>query len=658
MIASMPRHLFEGGTEPEEASLLVRRDGSISDWGAGLDELTGWAEAAARMRPLSALVVPLDPPEMPEPRAFVSGMSWSGLVAVPGVEGAPPQLLDAEVRRASGSDDVRVTLRRRPEPRGVAVSDAGTPAQGRFDRQRLELLLGYMPGFIYTLDRNLNFTSSVGAGLALLNLKPNELVGMNLLELWGVRDPTYEPLACHLRCLAGSTKETYQDVCVGRSIEYRLRPVYDVDGSVVGIASAGFDVTEREHAREEQAKLTAQLRQAQKMEAIGRLAGGVAHDFNNLLTCIMGNLTLAEEHVEDDTRLARFLDGASAAAESAATLTRQLLAFGRKQVIEPRPVNLSSLIERVKGMLERLIGESITLETACAPDVWYVQADPGQLEQVLVNLVVNARDAITGHGAVTVETCNVETSQPDAPPGPPQPGRYVLLSVSDTGRGMSDVVRSKLFEPFFTTKEMGAGTGLGLATVYGAVQQNGGTITVESTLGQGSTFRIFLPRVEPDAASLSSVEIPMPPSSRTRGGTETILLVEDEPLVLDLAACTLEQLGYNVLPCASADEALRRLPEYANRIDLLVTDVVMPRMNGRELASRVASLQPGISVLFSSGYGEDIIAKQGVLDAGLYFIGKPYRPNELAAKVRSILDERVERRAAVVAGMRDATPSA
>jgi len=655
----MPRHLFEGGTEPDEASLLVRRDGSVSAWGAGLDGLTGWGEAAARTRLLSALVVPLDPPEMPEPRAFVSGMSWSGLVAVPGVDGAAPRLLDADVRRANGSDEVRVTLRRRSEPRGVPVSDATTATQNYVDRQRLELLLGYMPGFIYTLDKNLDFTSSVGAGLALLNLKPNELVGVNLVELWGVRDPTYEPLACHLRCLAGSTKETYRDVCVGRSIEYRLRPIYDVDGSVIGIVSAGFDVTEREHAREEQAKLTAQLRQAQKMEAIGRLAGGVAHDFNNLLTCIMGNLTLAEEHVEGDTRLARFLDGASAAAESAATLTRQLLAFGRKQVIEPRPVNLSSLIERVKGMLERLIGESITLETACAPDVWYVQADPGQLEQVLVNLVVNARDAITGHGAVTVETKNFETSQSDAPPGPPQPGRYVMLRVSDTGRGMSDVVRSKLFEPFFTTKETGAGTGLGLATVYGAVQQNGGTITVESTLGQGSTFRIFLPRVEPDAASLSSAEAPpAPPSSRTRGGTETILLVEDEPLVLDLAACTLEQLGYNVLPCASADEALRRLPEYTNRIDLLVTDVVMPRMNGKELASRVASLQPGISVLFSSGYGEDIIAKQGVLDAGLYFIGKPYRPNELAAKVRSILDERVERRSAVVAGIRGATPSA
>jgi two-component system, cell cycle sensor histidine kinase and response regulator CckA len=641
----MPQEIRLRGTEPTEASLLVQRDGSIREWGAALESITGWGEVAARGRTLSAVVVPLEPREMPELKAFVSGMTWSGLVAVPGIEGRPPSVLLAEVRRAPGVDDIRVTLKLRADTRGSAATESATPAQSHFDQQRLELLLGYMPGFIYTLDRDLTFTSSVGAGLSQLNLGQNELVGTNLVELWGVRDPSYEPLACHLRCLAGSTTETYRDVCVGRSIEYQLRPLYDVDGNIAGIISTGFDVTEREHAREEQAKLTSQLRQAQKMEAIGRLAGGVAHDFNNLLTCIMGNLTLAEEQLEIEPRLARYLQGASAAAESAATLTRQLLAFGRKQVIEPRPVNLSTLIERVQGMLERLIGESITLETACAADLWHVQADPGQLEQVLVNLIVNARDAITGHGEITVETRNLETSQPDVPvPGPPLPGRYVMLTVRDTGRGMSDVVRSKLFEPFFTTKETGAGTGLGLATVYGAVEQNGGTITVESTLGQGSTFRIFLPRVEPDPAALSTPEPPaMPPSSRSRGGTETILLVEDEPLVLDLAHCTLQQLGYNVIPCASADEALRRLPEYSNRIDLLVTDVVMPRMNGRELASRAASLQPGISVLFSSGYGEDIIAKQGVLDAGLYFIGKPYRPGELAAKVRSILDERALR---------------
>jgi two-component system cell cycle sensor histidine kinase/response regulator CckA len=651
MVASVPRFLREGDAEPTASAAFIRRDGTVSAWSPELERIAGWSANDACQRLLTELLAPLDPREMPEPKQFVPGMSWSGLVAVAGSGARAPQALRAELRCAPDSEDIRLSLA--PLEASAPADGAGelpSPAQSYIDQQRLALVLGHMPGFVYTVDRNLVFTSSVGAGLSALNLKSGELVGVNLLDLWGVRDPSYEPLACHLRALAGSESETYRDVCVGRSLEYRLQPLRDAAGNIVGVLSTGFDVTERETAREEQAKLTAQLRQAQKMEAIGRLAGGVAHDFNNLLTCIMGNLTLAEEQVESASHIARYLDGASAAAESAATLTRQLLAFGRKQVIDPRPVNLSTLIERVKGMLERLIGETITLRVACAADLWHVQADPGQLEQVLVNLIVNARDAITGHGEILVETRNLETSQPDAPVGPVDPGRYVVLTVKDTGRGMSDVVRSKLFEPFFTTKETGAGTGLGLATVYGAVEQNGGTITVDSTLGEGSTFRIFLPKVDVVVPAERAPEPTQPPpSSHSRGGTETILLVEDEPLVLDLAACTLQQLGYNVIPCASADEALRSLPEYQHRVDLLVTDVVMPRMNGRELAARVTSLAPGISVLFSSGYGEDIIAKQGVLDAGLYFIGKPYRPGELAAKVRSILDERVARVAAVQA---------
>jgi two-component system cell cycle sensor histidine kinase/response regulator CckA len=644
MVASVPRFLREGDAEPAAS---IRRDGTVSAWSPELERITGWSADDARRSSLSELLAPLEPREMPDPKQFVPGMSWSGLVAVAGSGSRAPRPLRAELRCPAGSEDIRLTLAVVDDPALAGrPSELPSPAEGHFDRQRLALVLENMPGFVYTLDRNLTFTSSVGAGLSALNLKSGELVGANLLDLWGVRDPSYEPLACHLRALAGSVTETYRDVCVGRSIEYRLYPLCDAAGIIVGVLSTGFDVTEREQAREEQAKLTAQLRQAQKMEAIGRLAGGVAHDFNNLLTCIMGNLTLAEEQVASASPIARYLGGASAAAESAATLTRQLLAFGRKQVIDPRPVNLSTLIERVKGMLERLIGESITLRVACAADLWHVQADPGQLEQVLVNLIVNARDAIIGHGEILVETRNVETSQPDAPVGPSDAGRYVMLTVRDTGRGMSDVVRAKLFEPFFTTKETGAGTGLGLATVYGAVEQNGGTITVDSTLGEGSTFRIFLPTVEVVAPAEKAQEPTQPPpSSHARGGTETILLVEDEPLLLDLAACTLLELGYNVIPCASADEALRSLPEYQSRIDLLVTDVVMPRMNGRELASRVSSLAPGISVLFSSGYGEDIIAKQGVLEAGLYFIGKPYRPGELAAKVRSILDERGARAA-------------
>jgi signal transduction histidine kinase len=640
MVASIPVVLREGDARLEAPSALVRRDGSIADWSPGIELVSGWTAPRAKSRLLSDLVSPLDPRELPDLRAFTSGTSFSGLVGVAGFESQPPRVAFAELGPVLGRDELCLTLSPPPDASAAEQAPPPDPARGWLEQQKLSLVIESMPGFVYTVDRNFVFTSSTGAGLEALGLKPGQLVGSCLLDMWSVRDPSYEPLASHLRALAGYSA-TYQDVCVGRSIEYRLKPLRDVNGAIVGVVSTGFDVTEREHAKEQQAKLTAQLRQAQKMEAIGRLAGGVAHDFNNLLTCIMGNLTLAEDQAAADPRLKRYLEGASAAAESAATLTRQLLAFGRKQVIEPRAVNLSTLIERVKGMLERLIGESITLRTACAPDLWYVKADPGQLEQILVNLVVNARDAISGHGEIEVETRNVETSQPGGPVGPARPGRYVALSVRDNGRGMSDVVRSKLFEPFFTTKETGAGTGLGLATVYGAVQQNGGTITVDSTLGEGSTFRIFLPMVEVDRAAVQSADAALaPPSSRARGGTETILLVEDEPLVLDLAACTLHELGYNVIPCASADEALRRLPDYPNRIDLLLTDVVMPRMNGKELAARAVSLQPGISVLFSSGYGEDIIAKQGVLDAGLYFIGKPYRPAELAAKVRSILDAR------------------
>jgi two-component system cell cycle sensor histidine kinase/response regulator CckA len=506
--------------------------------------------------------------------------------------------------------------------------------------QRLAHLLGHLPGFCYVVDQKLRFVSSIGAGLAPLELKPNQLVGTELLDLWGTRDPEYEPHACHLRALAGHA-QTYQDVCLGRSLEYQLGPLRGPDGTITGVIGVGFDVTEREQAKQRQAHLTEQLRQAQKLEDIGRLAGGIAHDFNNLLTAIMGHLTLAEEHCPEASALRDHLLACNRAVDSAATLTRQLLAFGRKQVISPRSINLTALIGGIEGMLGRLIGESIHLETRFDQELWNVKADPGQLEQVLVNLVVNARDAIEDHGKIEVSTSNLAADACGAQlPSTLGPADYVVLTVRDTGRGMSDVVRSKLFEPFFTTKERGEGTGLGLATVYGAAQQNGGAVAVESKLGAGSTFSIYLPRY----AGAPETEYPArrPVEKAAAGGNETILLVEDEPIVLELADCTLEQLGYTVLACAGADEALRTLADYAGPIHLLLTDVVMPRMNGKELAARVSALRPGISVLFTSGYGEKIIAKEGVLDPGVNFIGKPYRPVELAKTVRCVLDRRAE----------------
>lgn len=518
------------------------------------------------------------------------------------------------------------------------VTDEVRAGEGPYQlRQRFELMLSHMPGFCYTVDRNLVFTSSVGAGLAVLNLQPYQVVGMTLLELWGTSDPDYEPLRCHLAALDGEVAN-YKDVCLGRSLEYQVCPLRDTQGNVVGAIGVGIDVTEREAAKEQQTKLTERLRQAGKIEAIGRLAGGVAHDFNNLLTCIMGNLTIAERQLEIDPAAARrHLAEANNAVDSSAALTRQLLAFGRRQIIDPHTINLSSLVARVEGMLRRLIGESIALRTRYATDLWNIEADAAQIEQVLVNLVVNARDAITAHGEILVETSNLDVTERTLDvPGTVARGQYVVLSVSDNGRGMSDVVRERLFEPFFTTKQIGDGTGLGLATVYAAVEQSGGVVIVDSELGQGATFKVFLPRshaqLDSEARLMARTEEGAP------GGTERILVVEDEPLVLELAHYTLQQLGYQVLPCAGSDEALRTIADQHQPVDLLITDVVMPRMNGKELAARVRAFQPRISVLFSSGYGEGIMAQPDGLDHGVNFIEKPYRPIELARKVRSVLD--------------------
>lgn len=604
------------------------------NWSVGMQELTGIAPDKGCGLHAESVFVPLHPRQFPTLEELRNTETWSGTAAVANStsERSVPELVTVNFR--AGVDAKRIECWIEPTPR-LSNSNADPVALNtHIDQQRFELVAGHMPAFVYTADRALVFTSSVGAGLAELNLKPGQVVGMSLLDIWGVRDPTYEPLACHLRVLAGSEHETYLDVCNGRSLRYHLRPLRDLESTIIGLVSFGLDVTEQTHALEERDKLQSQLRQAQKMEAIGRLAGGVAHDFNNLLTCIMGNLSLAAMEAGPNSPLAAYLDGASAAADSAAQLTRQLMAFGRKQVIQPRAINLSALVMRMQGMLQRLIGESILLSVNCAQDLGQVHADPGQLEQVLINLVVNARDAITGFGHIWVETRNVDAIGDEAVGGT---GRCVLLSVRDSGRGMSDVVRAHLFEPFFTTKDIGAGTGLGLATVYGTVQQNGGSITVDSALGHGSTFRICLPRLdvdEPEQAQDVTSDTPL----RARGGVETVILVEDEPLLLDLANCSLQQLGYNVIACGSAEEGLRQVREYQGRIDLLLTDVVMPRMNGKELAARVTAIQPGVAVLFSSGYGEDIITKQGVLDEGLNFIGKPYRPVELAVKVRAVLD--------------------
>jgi two-component system, cell cycle sensor histidine kinase and response regulator CckA len=507
-----------------------------------------------------------------------------------------------------------------------------------FERQRRAALLRRFPGFCYTLDKDLRFTSSEGPGLAFLNLQDNELVGRRVTELWGTERPDYEPHACHLRALAGGVAH-YRDVCFGRSLEYELQPLRDEFGYIVGVLGVGTDVTEREAARREEAQRVAQRSHAQRIESLGLLAGGVAHDFNNLLTCIVGNLALIERFGQGNQHLEHHLAEANEAVDRATRLTRQLLEFGRKRAVTPKAINLSRLVGRTEEMLAHLIGENIQLKTVLPDELWSVRADAGQLEQALVNLVVNARDAIQGTGTITISTQNVAcTESLSSDIDTLSSGAYVELSVTDSGRGMSESVRARLFEPFFTTKEAGQGTGLGLPTVYSAARQNGGTVFVTSRLGAGSTFRILIPALLDGAAEV--VEVANPPvDADYQTGTETVLIVEDEPLLLELSSCTLEQLGYRVLSCQNADAALRALEAENGAIDLLFTDVVLPDMSGKDLASRIRSRRPEVRVVYTSGYSRGTIEAQGLEDS--YYLEKPYRPTQLAKAIRVALDNPV-----------------
>ena len=388
------------------------------------------------------------------------------------------------------------------------------------------------------------------------------------------------------------------------------------------------DVTER-------ARLEREVRQLQKMEAIGRLAGGVAHDFNNLLTGIFGNIDLARMLLRPGDAAAAPLEELQGITQRAADLTRQLLAFGRKQVMEPRRVDLNELVLGMHRMLERIIGEDVTLRTVPGEGLGAVKVDPGQIEQIVVNLAVNGRDAMPEGGALTIETANVTLDEAYCADHPEaRPGAHVRLSVADHGHGMTPETLGQVFEPFFTTKGIDEGTGLGLATVYGIVRQHGGSIEVTSEVDQGTRFEIHFPRLDEAAESLAQ---PSPEVAMARG-RETILLVEDDASVRASSGTNLRRLGYTILAAAGGEEALRLARDHTRGIDLLLTDVVMRGMNGRELAREVRRRYPSARVLFTSGYTADVIAQHGVLEEGIQLLSKPYTPPVLAREVRRVLD--------------------
>jgi len=519
--------------------------------------------------------------------------------------------------------------------------------QARLNRAEFELseseeryreLVENARDIIYQHDLEGHYTSINKAGQQLTGYSLAEALELNLRDT--VAPEYLEKAREMLRLkLAGETVTAYELEILTKDggrlpVEANTRLVYQF-GVPVGVQGIARDITERKRLEQALHESEEQLRQSQKLEAIGQLAGGVAHDFNNLLTAINGYSALALRRVGDDHPITPYLEEIKMAGDRAANLTRQLLAFGRKQLLQPLALNLNDVVGDMIKLLKRLIGEDTRLVTKAGANLKQIKADPGQLEQVLVNLVVNARDAMPRGGIVTIETANTTldgayaSRHLDA-----TPGEYVMLGISDTGTGMDQKTLSRIFEPFFTTKAKDKGTGLGLSTVYGIIRQSGGSIWVYSELGKGTTFKVYLPLVEeePQPAVATASAAPM------KGGSETVLLVEDEDMVRKLASELLAEGGYTVLEANGGEAAIHLGKEHTARIDLLITDVVMPKLSGKEVAEQLRAIHPETRVLFMSGYTDEAIVHHGIVDSGIAFIQKPFSERTLAQKIRDVLD--------------------
>jgi PAS domain S-box-containing protein len=498
------------------------------------------------------------------------------------------------------------------------------------------------PNFIYIISTEGTILDANPAAVRVLGYSSkDELIGRPLIGTVyaaSSRDKARELLQSwretgkleneELRIVTGAGEE--------RTIILNVSSVRDGHGQLIHSVSFQTDITDIKRAEVERENLQNQLRQAQKMESVGRLAGGVAHDFNNMLAVILGHTEMALEQVDPAQPIHADLTGIHKAAGRSADLIRQLLAFARKQTIAPRVLDLNKTISGMLNMLQRLIGEDISLDWNPNADLWPVKVDPSQIDQILANLCVNARDAIAGVGKVTIETENSALDDDYcATHAGFVSGEYVRLAISDNGCGMDKETLSHLFEPFYTTKEAGKGTGLGLATVYGIVKQNNGLINVYSEPGQGTTFTIYLPR---HIGKNHQHQTEGAPQSVGRGH-ETILLAEDEPALLELTTKMLKRQGYRVLAASTPGEAIRLAREHSGEINLLMTDVIMPEMNGRDLAKNLLALYPHMKRLFMSGYTADVIAHHGVLDEGVHFMQKPFSRKYLADKVREALDQ-------------------
>jgi two-component system, cell cycle sensor histidine kinase and response regulator CckA len=531
-------------------------------------------------------------------------IAWAAIAMSFACSGARLILTSAELRRTA--DELRGSLRLL-----ASVSEGTTDA-------------------IFVKDLQCRYLMINAAGARLLGRTAKDVVGKLDTELFSPE--TGRQMMETDRAIMRSGQVQVQEEIgtaagVTRTYFSTKGPYHDHNGKVIGLIGISRDITERQ-------KFEKHLRQAQKLEAIGNLAGGIAHDFNNLLTVIRGYCSMLQERPQKDESIVRPIQQIDDAASRAASLTSQLLAFSRRQVLQPRVLNLNDIVQDMQTLLNRLIGENISLLAALDPNLSSVKADQSQMEQVIMNLVVNARDAMPEGGKLTIETANVVDGENTAKEhGVAALGPAVLLAISDNGHGMDRETLAHIFEPFFTTKELGKGTGLGLSTVYGIIKQSGGYIWAYSEPERGTSFKIYLPRVMERAVPLKFA----PPATRTEG-TETILLVEDDDTLRELACMILRESGYSVLTAKTPEVALQISSSDGDSIHLLLTDVIMHGMNGRQLAQRISSRRPGIRVLFMSGYTANAIVHQGVLDSGTDYLPKPFTADALRARVRQVLD--------------------
>ena len=496
--------------------------------------------------------------------------------------------------------------------------------------ETLRALIEATPLAIVAIDSHESVSKWNSAAEKMFGWKEAEVLGKPLPFLDVVKQGESAPLLEAVRRGVSSTAEGVRHTKNGTSVDTSISaaPLVGPQGAPIGAVAVITNITDRK-------RMENQLRQSQKMEAVGRLASGIAHDFNNLLTVITGYVEMLVRSLPPDTRPRAWAQEILQSSEKATALTKQLLAFSRQQVAHPKLLDINPVVTSMSNMLRRLIGENIELTIVQNPDVGMVRADPGQIEQIIINLVVNARDAmLDGGGRITIETSVVDLGPDYAQTHfNVEPGRYVSLAVTDTGAGMTQSTKSHLFEPFFTTKEVGKGTGLGLSTIYGIVKQNNGDIWVYSEVGKGTTFKVYLPAVDSPPESADVVR-----ETIVRSGNETILLVEDEAGLRDMTRELLERLGYTVLSAASSQEAIHLSSLHPGSIHLLLTDVVMPKASGRDLSEWLRRLRKQTRVLYMSGYPAETVVQHGILDPKVAFLEKPFTPESLAAKVRETLD--------------------